>query len=67
MTTYILMQILVGRTSEEITELQEAFKAVHQADLKEHVLSFCKLDETKTFFIAILEVKLGQFLLHLIP
>lgn len=67
MTTYILMQILVGRTSEEITELKEAFKAVHQADLKEHVLSFCKLDETKTFFIAILEVKLGHFLFHLIP
>lgn len=53
----VFCEILVGRTSEEITELKEAFKAVHQADLKEHVLSFCKLDETKTFFIAILEPK----------
>lgn len=59
MIMYPFIQILVGRTSEEITELKEAFSAVHQADLKEHVLSFCKLEETKAFFIAILEVRAG--------
>ncbi|KAG0277168.1 hypothetical protein BGZ96_002996 [Linnemannia gamsii] len=53
----VFCEILVGRTSEEITELKEAFSAVYQADLKEHVLSFCKLEETKAFFIAILEPK----------
>ncbi|KAF9550526.1 hypothetical protein EC957_000200 [Mortierella hygrophila] len=53
----VFCEILVGRTSEEITELKEAFTAVHKADLKEHVLSFCKVNETKAFFVAIFEPK----------
>ncbi|KAF8931959.1 hypothetical protein BGZ47_011599 [Haplosporangium gracile] len=53
----VFCEILVGRTSEEIAELKEAFTAVYQANLKEHILSFCKLEETKAFFIAILEPK----------
>lgn len=61
MTMYPFIQILVGRTAEEIVELKEAFTAVHQADLKEHVLSYCKLEETKAFFIAILEVRTDLF------
>lgn len=51
----------MGRPAEEIAELKEAFTAVHQADLKEHVLSFCKLDETKAFFTAVFEVRLDTF------
>ncbi|KAF9910742.1 hypothetical protein EC991_005727 [Linnemannia zychae] len=53
----VFCEILVGRTSEEIAELKEAYTAVHQSDLQEHVLSFCKIEETKKFFIAILEPK----------
>ncbi|KAF9125196.1 hypothetical protein BGX30_000576 [Mortierella sp. GBA39] len=53
----VFCEILVGRTSEEIAELKEAFTAVHKADLKEHVLSFCKVNETNAFFVAILEPK----------
>ncbi|KAK3829701.1 MAG: hypothetical protein J3R72DRAFT_456709 [Linnemannia gamsii] len=53
----VFCEILVGSTSEEIEELKEAYTAVHQSDLKEHVLSFCKLEETKKFFTAILEPK----------
>ncbi|KAG0270527.1 Annexin A7 [Linnemannia exigua] len=53
----VFCEILVGRTTEEIAELKEAYTAVHQSDLKEHVLSFCKLEETRKFFIAVFEPK----------
>ncbi|KAF9924989.1 hypothetical protein FBU30_005153 [Linnemannia zychae] len=53
----VFCEILVGRSPDEIAELKEAFTTVHQSDLKEHVLSFCKNEETRAFFIAILEPK----------
>ncbi|KAF8959887.1 hypothetical protein BGZ46_001683, partial [Entomortierella lignicola] len=51
------IEVLVGRTPEELRELHEAYTAVYRADLKEHVLSLCNNDITKSFFTAILQDK----------
>ncbi|KAF9104389.1 hypothetical protein BGX27_010113 [Mortierella sp. AM989] len=51
------IEILVGRTPEELRELHEAYTALHHADLKEHVFSFCKDDITTEFFASILQDK----------
>ncbi|KAG0365567.1 hypothetical protein BGZ54_006402 [Gamsiella multidivaricata] len=51
------VEILVGRTPEDLRELREAFTAVHNADIQAHVLSYLKDDLTKTFFIDILKDK----------
>ncbi|KAG0244380.1 hypothetical protein B0O80DRAFT_448950 [Mortierella sp. GBAus27b] len=53
----VFCQILVGRTPEELRELNEAYTAVHQSDMLEHVHSFCKDDLTKAFFTDILKDK----------
>ncbi|KAF9356046.1 hypothetical protein BGX26_005809 [Mortierella sp. AD094] len=42
------------RTPEELRELHEAYRALYQGDLKEHVLSLCKDDINKDFFSGIL-------------
>ncbi|KAF9399226.1 hypothetical protein BGX21_006601 [Mortierella sp. AD011] len=42
------------RTPEELRELHEAYRALYQSDLKEHVLSLCKDDVNKDFFSGIL-------------
>ncbi|KAF9356165.1 hypothetical protein BGX34_010078 [Mortierella sp. NVP85] len=53
----VFCEILVGRSPEQLRELQEAFKAVHQTDLLEHVHSFCEDEITKAFFTEIVKDK----------
>jgi hypothetical protein len=48
----------VGRSPEQLRELQEAFKAVHQIDMLEHIHSFCSDDIIKAFFTEIIKVTL---------
>ncbi|KAG0308329.1 hypothetical protein BGZ98_008311 [Dissophora globulifera] len=50
-------QVLIGKTTEELKEVQEAFTAVYEANLIDHVLSFCEDDNTKVFFTNIFQEK----------
>ncbi|KAF9896555.1 hypothetical protein BX616_007231, partial [Lobosporangium transversale] len=51
------VEVLVGRTPEEIRELQGAFTAVYHSDLRDHIMSYLHDDVVKAFFTAILQDK----------
>ncbi|GJJ72168.1 hypothetical protein EMPS_04525 [Entomortierella parvispora] len=53
----VFCEILLGRTSEELRELSEAFTAVQKSDLKQHILAHCPDDVLKTFFSAVIQDK----------
>ncbi|KAI1320952.1 hypothetical protein EDD11_009275 [Mortierella claussenii] len=53
----VFCEILVGRTPEDLRELDEAYAAVYHGNLKDHVLSFCSDDILKTFFTNLLQDK----------
>ncbi|KAG0262407.1 hypothetical protein BG011_010204 [Mortierella polycephala] len=53
----VFCEILIGRTSDDLRELHEAFMTLHGVSLLEHVNAHFKDEVIKTFFTAIVQHK----------